>query len=80
MICLCLDYSLSNIPLHHPPYNGEKPEFTAWTRDARYNERGRFPICFCVGSVIPVGALYTENSVLVGRGTTVKVYTYVHWR
>ena len=52
-------------------FSGKKPEFTAWTRDARYYAKGVGFLSAFVSDppqYVPVGELDTENSVLVGRG------------
>ena len=54
-----------------PQFSGEKPEFTAWTRDTRYYARGeRFLSAFVSdpSQYGPVRELNTEKYVLVGRG------------
>ena len=66
MICLYLD-----ILLLSTLFSGQKPEFTAWTRDARYYAKGAGFLSAFVSDppqYIPVGELDTENSVLVDRG------------
>ena len=53
-----------------PSCSGLKPEFTAWTRDARYYAKGVGFLSAFVSDLpqyIPVGELDTENSVLVDR-------------
>ena len=68
------DIPLSRLALRHtavPQFSGEKPEFTAWTRDARYYAKGVDFLSVFVSDppqYFPVGELDTENSVLVGRG------------
>ena len=68
------DMPLPRLALKHnvvPQFSGEKPEFTAWTRDARYYPRG---VGFLSDSAsdppqyVPVGEMGTEKTVLVGRG------------
>ena len=62
------------LPLKHaaaPQFNWKKPEFTAWTRDARYYAKGGGFLSAFVSDppqYVPVGELDTENLVLVGRG------------
>ena len=54
-----------------PSFIGQKPEFTAWTSDARYYAKGIGFLSAFVSDppqYIPVGELDTENSVLVDRG------------
>ena len=54
-----------------PLFSGQKPAFTAWTRDARYYAKGvRFLSAFVSDppQYIPGGELDAENSVLVKRG------------
>ena len=54
-----------------PRFSGKKPNFTAWTRDARYYAKGVGFLSAFVSDppqYVPVGELDTENSVLVGRG------------
>ena len=66
MICLYLD-----ILLLSTLFSGQKPEFTAWTRDARYYAKGVGFLSAFVSDppqYIPVGGLDTEHSVLVERG------------
>ena len=68
------DMLLPRLALKHtavPQFSGKKPEFTAWTRYARYYAKGvGFLSAFVSDSpqYVPVGELDTENSVLVGRG------------
>ena len=65
---------LSRPALKHtavPQFSGEMPEFTAWTRDARYYAKGvGFLSAFVPDppQYIPVGELNTENTVFVERG------------
>ena len=68
------DMPLSRLAFKHtavPQFSGKKPEFIAWTRDARYYTKG---VGFLTAFVpdppqyIPVGKLDTENSVLVEKG------------
>ena len=54
-----------------PQLSGKKPEFTAWTRDARYYAKGVGFLSAFVSDppqYVSVAELDTENSVLVGRG------------
>ena len=54
-----------------PSFSGQKPAFTAWTRDARYYAKGVGFLSAFVSDppqYIPVGELVTEHSVLVERG------------
>ena len=51
-----------------PQFSGKKPEFTAWTRNARYYAKGvGFLSVSDPPQYVPVGELDTENSVLVER-------------
>ena len=65
---------LPRLALKHtvvPQFGGKKPEFTAWTRDARYYAKGVGFLSAFVSDppqYVPVGELDTENSVFVGRG------------
>ena len=67
---------LSKLALKHTAvtqFSGEKSEFTAWTRGARYYAKGVGFLSVFVSDPlqrIPVGEWIpgTENSVLVGRG------------
>ena len=54
-----------------PSFSGKKPEFTAWTRDARYYAQGVGFLSVFVShppQYIPAGELDTENLALVDRG------------
>ena len=68
------DMSLPRLALKHtavPLFSGEKSEFTAWTRDARYYAKGVGFLSAFVSDppqYIPVGELDTKTSVLVDRG------------
>ena len=68
------DMPLPRLAFKHtavPKFNGEKPEFTAYTRDAMYYAKGvsfLSPFVSDPPQCVPVGELDTENSVLVGRG------------
>ena len=68
VICLYLDILLYT---HVPSFSGQKPEFTAWTKDARYYAKGAgFLSAFASDPPkhIPIEELDTENSVLLDRG------------
>ena len=68
------DMLLPRLALKHtavPQFSGNKPELTAWTRDARYYAKGvGFLPAFVPNppQYVAVAELDTENSVLVGRG------------
>ena len=68
------DMPLPRLALKHtavPQFGGKKPDFIAWTRDARYYAKGVGFLSVFVSDppqYVPVGELDIENSVLVGRG------------
>ena len=68
------DIPLPRFALKHtvvPQFSGKKPEFTAWTGDARYYAKGVGFLSAFVSDppqYVPVGELDTETSVLVERG------------
>ena len=54
-----------------PQVSRRKPEFTAWTRDAKYYAKEEGVLSSFVSDppqYVPVRELDTENSVLVGKG------------